>query len=78
MDKGAKIDLPKESEPIIDPVKILWTKTMEINDPIPLHMSGSIISKTDDIILYIYEKDLHELIKGNEMLCVSVLQVWLM
>ena len=52
---------------------------MDVNkQPIQLNLEPVFIGKSGLIPLYITQKDIVEVVMGNEMLSVSVLQLWLM
>ncbi|KAK7271450.1 hypothetical protein RJT34_27373 [Clitoria ternatea] len=46
--------------------------------PIQLQLDTQVVGKATPIPFYITQKDILELIMGNELLCISVLQLWLM
>ncbi|KAK7271448.1 hypothetical protein RJT34_27371 [Clitoria ternatea] len=62
-----------------DPLTRLCIVAMRIGkQPIQLQLDTQVIGKATPIPFYITQKDILELIMGNELLCISVLQLWLM
>ena len=71
--------MSKQNEAQLDPIKRLWMMASDIsNQPIQINLEPDVFGKSSVIPMYITQKDIVEVAMGNDMLCVSVLQLWLM
>ena len=78
LDAGVCV-LSHQNFPDLDPIKHLCLVALDIGKKsIELTLEPDVIGKATSIPLEISQDDIMEVCKGNEMLCVTVLQVWLM
>ncbi|KAJ1378630.1 hypothetical protein SESBI_47664, partial [Sesbania bispinosa] len=73
-----QVDPPQQLAPQVDSLTRLCMVAMNIrNQPLKIDMDHDAAGKPTDISLYIQQKDIMELIMGNKMLNISVLQFWM-
>ncbi|KAJ1377787.1 Papain-like cysteine peptidase superfamily [Sesbania bispinosa] len=77
--KGSCAPKDESAKPEADPLSCLCTLAMNIGkEPIQLKLDPDVIGKPNEIPFYISQRDILDLIMRNEMICISVLQLWLM